>query len=120
MDDKRFIEAADCIWDKPETGLDEYNTQKVQCELFEEVDFVIEKGLSQLETSYEATWGSGSPTIGFLAEMDALEGLSQKADLNVCKPDPNMTAGQCCGHQLLGVGAIAAAVKYKEYLEINK
>ncbi|MDO5328510.1 MAG: amidohydrolase [Coriobacteriia bacterium] len=117
MDAEQFIQAADEIWDNPETGLEEYNTQDIHCKLLEEYGFEVERGISQLETSYLATWGSGGPVIAFLSEMDALEGLSQKADISEKEADPNMTAGHACGHHLLGAGVVMAAVQYKEYLE---
>ena len=55
--------------------------------------------------------------IGFLAEYDALSGLSQEGGSLEKK---ELTAGGCghgCGHNLLGAGAMAAALGVKAYLE---
>ena len=60
--------------------------------------------------------GSGKPVVGFLAEYDALSGLSQKADCPVQEPVREGGAGHGCGHNLLGAGCYAAAVALKDYL----
>src|SRR5690606_21430598 len=68
--------------------------------------------------AFVATYGSGSPVIGFLGEYDALSGLGQVP--NETSPKPNGNAnGHGCGHNLLGVGAFAAACATKNYLEEN-
>ena len=40
--------------------------------------FSVEVGTAGVPTAIKATYGSGHPTIGFLAEYDALPGLSQE------------------------------------------
>lgn len=119
MDDKVFFDAADEIWENPETGLEEFNTQKVHKKLLINAGFDVEVGIAGLQTSYVATWGKGSPVIAFIAEMDALDGMSQIADSEIQEPIKGVSAGHGCAHHLLGVGAIAAGIKYKEYLEKN-
>ena len=69
-------------------------------------------------TAFTATYqcGSGKPVVGFLAEYDALSGLSQKAGCPVQEPVREGGAGHGCGHNLLGAGCYAAAVALKDYL----
>jgi aminobenzoyl-glutamate utilization protein B len=59
-----------------------------------------------------ATYGTGRPSIGILAEYDALPGLSQDAS-----PDrterPGVTAGHGCGHSVFGTASTAAAIAAK-------
>lgn len=52
---------------------------------------------------------AASPVVGFLAEYDALAGLSQKAACPVQEPITPGGAGHGCGHNLLGTGCYAAA-----------
>ena len=55
-------------------------------------------------------WGSGKPVIGFLAEYDALSGLSQEAGSTEYHELVKGGSGHGCGHNLLGAGAMAAAM----------
>ena len=43
--------------------------------------FSVETGVAGIPTAFVATYGTGSPAIGILAEFDALPGLSQTAGL---------------------------------------
>jgi aminobenzoyl-glutamate utilization protein B len=45
----------------------------------EEEGFAVEKGLAGMPTCFVASYGSGKPVIGILAEYDALPAISQKA-----------------------------------------
>ena len=60
---------------------------------------------------------SGAPVIALLGEFDALSALSQKAGCAVREPVQGGAPGHGCGHNLLGVGALAAAVAVKELIE---
>ena len=55
--------------------------------------------------------------IGILGEFDALSGLSQEAGSTEAKPLIPGGNGHGCGHNLLGVGSLAAACAVKEWLE---
>jgi aminobenzoyl-glutamate utilization protein B len=68
-----------------------------------------------LKTGFVAEYGTGRPVIGFLAEYDALPGLSQKAQ-PFREPLVRGGPGHGCGHNLLGVGSVAAALGVKEAL----
>src|SRR6185503_19484531 len=61
-------------------------------------------------TAFVATAGSGSPTVAFLAEYDALPGLSQKAGSTAKSAVVEAGPGHGCGHNLLGTAASAAAI----------
>jgi aminobenzoyl-glutamate utilization protein B len=66
-----------------------------------------------------ATYGSGQPVIGILAEFDALPGLAQQA-----VPEKKGIAGQAgghgCGHHLFGAASVAAGVSIKKLIEEKK
>ena len=55
--------------------------------------------------------------IGILGEFDALSGLSQKAGASEPVPVTPGGNGHGCGHNLLGVGSLAAACAVKAWLE---
>ncbi len=81
--------------------------------------FSIEAGVADIPTAFIATYGSGSPVIGILAEFDALPGLSQtnKPEKEINK---NKNAGHGCGHHLFGVGSVAAGIELKKLIGQKK
>lgn len=114
-----FIEAADRIWGTPETRFATKESVKEYYRILEVEGFDIEKGVADMEHSFVATYGSGSPVIGILAEYDALDNLSQVADLAEPKPAEVGGNGHGCGHNLLGTGALTGAVGIKELIKQN-
>ena len=72
-------EVADHIWDYAELSLQEVRSAALYCEVLEKEGFHVEKGICGIETAFSASYGSGRPLIGILAEYDALSGLSQEA-----------------------------------------
>ena len=118
---KTIKQLADEIWEYAETGFEEYKSCKAMCEFLRQEGFEVEEGIADMETAYRATYGSGAPVICFLTEYDALFGMNQVADKTEYQPiTTNEDTGHGCGHHLLGTGAIAGAMKFKEYLEKNK
>lgn len=119
IDEKRDVicGVADQIWDFAELSLQEFQSAALYCQVLEKEGFRVEKGICGIETAFSASYGTGRPVIGILAEYDALSGLSQEAGSLTRK---ERTAGGCghgCGHNLLGAGALAAALGVKAYLE---
>lgn len=115
---------ADSIWSHPELSLKESYACELYCDILSEEGFELKKNISGIATSFEASFGHGHPVIGILAEYDALSGLSQKAFSAVREPrdngDTESDCGHGCGHNLLGAGALAAALGVKAYLEETK
>jgi len=110
---------SDKIWDNPETAFEEFASCDALCDALEREGFTVEKNVAGIKTAFTGTWGSGKPIIGFLGEFDALSGLSQQANTAVKTPIVDGACGHGCGHNLLGVGSVAAALATKEYLEQN-
>lgn len=108
---------SDKIWDYAETRFQEYQSVDLLCNTLEAEGFSIEKNIANISTAFIATWGTGSPVIALLAEYDALSGLSQQPGIANKTVLPNMTNGHGCGHNLLGVGSLGAAIAVKEYIE---
>lgn len=70
-------------------------------------------------TAIKATYGSGHPTIGFLAEYDALPGLSQELAAEK-KPIEGQPYGHGCGHNLLGAATLGGVLGLKAEMEEKK
>lgn len=108
---------ADKIWDYAELSLQEYESCALYCDVLEKEGFQVEKGIAGIDTAFSARFGSGKPVIGILAEYDALSGLSQKAGSTKREEIVSGGNGHGCGHNLLGAGALAAAIGVRAYLE---
>lgn len=111
-----FYNLSDTIWNCPELGLQEYQSSILLADHLEKNGFTVKKGVAGMPTAFIATYGSGQPVIGFSAEYDCLPGLSQKLK-NEKDPVIEGGPGHGCGHNLLGVGGIEAAIALKNAIE---
>ena len=114
-----YCKLSDAIWEHPEIGFQEYYAIELLQNALEKSGFTVEDGLAGIPTAFRGTYGSGSPVIGFVAEFDALAGMSQKEDCLEETPVCSGGPGHGCGHNLLAVSPLAAAVAAKDYLEVN-
>ena len=112
-----FCNISDTLWDKPELGFQEYEAAKLICGVLEENGFTVVRGVAGMPTAFTATYGSGKPHMGILAEYDALSGMSQVACTAEKKSIPGLDAGHGCGHNLFAGGSVAAAFAVKAYIE---
>lgn len=108
---------ADRIWEYAELSLQEFRSAALYCEVLRQEGFAVEQGICGIETAFSAAYGSGRPVIGILAEYDALSGLSQTGGSAVQQELVPGGTGHGCGHNLLGAGALAAALGVKHYLQ---
>jgi len=111
-----FIQMADQIWENPELAWQEFKASRLQASYLEEHGFEITWEIGKQNTAFLAEWGQGKPVLGFIGEYDALPGLSQKA-IPRKEAIVEGAPGQGCGHNLLGTGAVAAAVAVQKWLE---
>ena len=112
-----FAKLSDGIWDAAETAFQETASAAILCKALEENGFAVQRKAAGIDTAFCGTFGHGKPVIGFLGEFDALSGLSQCAGADARIPVQEGANGHGCGHNLLGVGCLAAAVGMKRYLE---
>ena len=98
-----------------EPGFLEYKSNEILIKHLEENGFTIERGVAGMPTAFVASFGSGKPVMAVLAELDALPGLSQDT---TPKNNPTIQGGygHGCGHNLIGTGALAAAVAVSKWL----
>ena len=104
------------IWDHPQVALQEEFASALLAKELEAEGFSIEWGSGQMPTAFIATWGSGSPIIGYLGEYDALPGLSQEVATEK-SPIEKGGPGHGCGHNLFGTACMASVIGLKRAME---
>jgi len=115
----KYDSMAATIWKWAEPGYMEEKTTSLMQQELSTAGFTIQKGVADIPTAFIASFGSGKPVIGILAEMDALPGLSQEP-VAERKALVNGGYGHGCGHNLFGTGSIAAAIAVKNWMRENK
>jgi len=114
---KRFEDAAVAIHEFAETAFREYKSSEYLADMLEREGFRVERGVADIPTAFVASYGSGSPVVGILAEYDALPGLSQKPGVPEQDVLVKDAPGHGCGHNLFGAGSTAAAMAMKAVME---
>ena len=106
------------LWKHPELPMMEYESAEILCKWLEENEFQVQRGLCEMPTAFRATYGSGKPIIGILAEYDGMDGLANEA-VPYCKPT-GQRAGHACLHCHIGGSNSGAAIAVKDYLKDSK
>ncbi len=112
---EELIGLSDALWGYAELALLETKSAAELADYLEGQGFTVERGVADMPTAFVATYGSGSPVVGILAEYDALPGLSYRVDSSptpLVEGDP----GHGCGHNLFGAASVGAAVAVKDVL----
>jgi aminobenzoyl-glutamate utilization protein B len=115
-----LVKAAGDIHRFAETALREKQSAELLASLLERSGFTVERGVAGMPTAFVATYGSGYPVVGFLAEYDALPGLSQESGSAKQAPVEQGGPGHGCGHNLLGTASVGAAMAMKEIMAKHK
>jgi len=104
------------IWSYAEVGMRETRSAALLQATLEQAGFSVQRGVAELPTAFVATYGSGEPVIGILAEYDALPGVGNvAAPERRPRPDGEQN-GHGCGHNLLGTASVAAAIALREVM----
>lgn len=99
------------IWSYAEPGLEETRSSKELQDWLAENGFSVRADVAGMPTAFVASYGKGKPVIAYLAEYDALLGVSQKAvPHREAREDPLIVAGHGCGHSVYGTGSTTAAI----------
>ena len=106
---------SDEIWRHAETALRETRSSKALADYAEGHGFRVTRGVAGMPTAFVAEFGRGKPVIGIMGEYDALPGISQKAQ-PVKEALEEGAPGHGCGHNLFGVGSLAAALAMKDLI----
>jgi aminobenzoyl-glutamate utilization protein B len=107
------------IWDHAELGYKEVKSTALLQQTLKNEGFTVEAGVADIPTAFVATYGSGQPVIGILAEYDALPGIAQQA-VPEKKTIEGKAGGHACGHHLFGAASVAAGVSIKKLIEEKK
>lgn len=113
----QFETAAGKINEYAETAFREHKSAKLLADMLEKNGFTVERGVADIPTAFVATYGSGYPVVGIIAEYDALPGLSQKPGVTTKDPLEPGNPGHGCGHNLFGAGSTAAAIAAKNVMK---
>ena len=89
----QLISMSHTIHENPETLFEEHKAAALLTNELEEHGFDVQRGVAGLDTAFIATYGSGEPVIGILAEYDALPKI-----------------GHACGHNLIGTWGVGAGI----------
>ncbi len=94
-----LIEVSRQIHSNPELAMEERQAAALLIDRLEEHGFQVERGSSDLETAFLASWGEGPVVIAYLCEYDALPEI-----------------GHACGHNLIATAGLGAAYGLKAAL----
>jgi len=122
-----FIEASqssyhrlsDAIWSYAELPMQETRSSALLADHLEQAGFEVERGVAGMPTAFVATAarGTGHPSIGILAEFDALPSLSQAAGRLSHTPIVKEAPGHGCTHNAMGATSVFTAVALRQAME---
>ncbi len=95
----RLIDVSHTLHDNPEITFEEHKSAELLTNELEEHGFEVQRGVAGLDTAFIATYGSGEPVVGLLAEYDALPKI-----------------GHACGHNLIATWAVGAGIALRRAL----
>ncbi len=93
---QELIELSLKIHANPELGFREEKAVGWLTDFLQRNGFQVERNIGGLSTAFRATYGSGKPVIGLIAEYDALPEI-----------------GHACGHNIIAASAAGAAIASK-------
>ncbi len=96
-----ILELEKFLYSNPEIEMEEFKAKEKFITLLQRENFTVESDIAGLPTAFVAHKSSGAgPSIGIMAEYDALPGM-----------------GHACGHNLIGAMGFGTAVVLAEMLE---
>lgn len=96
-----ILELEKFLYNNPEIEMEEFKAKEKFITLLQRENFTVESDIAGLPTAFVAHKSSGAePSIGIMAEYDALPGM-----------------GHACGHNLIGAMGFGTAVVLAEMLE---
>ena len=114
-----YRQVALSIWGFAEVGYKEVKSSALLQKTLKDNGFTVQTGVADIPTAFVATYGSGKPVIGILAEFDALPGLAQQT-ATAKTPIAGQDAGHGCGHNLFGTASVATGIELKKLLKEGK
>ena len=105
------------LWTYAETALLETRSSAFLADILERDGFEVVRDVSGMPTAFVATYGSGMPVLGILAEYDALPGVGNAVEPRRKPRADEITSGHGCGHNLFGAASVAAARALKTVMQ---
>lgn len=116
-----IVKTAQDLWKTAEISLLEVKSSAMLKKTLTENGFKLTKEKAGgVPTAFVAEYGSGKPILGVMLEYDALPGLGNAAVPQKQDREDGVTSGHGCGHNLIGAGALGAALALKDLMEQNK
>lgn len=104
------------IWETPELPMMEYEAEAALSAWLSGEGFAVERGACRIPTAFRAVWSNGQgPTIGLLAEYDALPGQGNRMAPHRASDGRN--AGHACGHNLIAGADTGAAIALRHAMK---
>jgi len=100
--ENEIIEISKKIYEFAELGSQEKRSSRLLVDSLKSHGFRVEFPYMDMLTAFRAEWGDGKPSVGILAEYDAL---------------PN---GHSCGHNLIAAWAYGTAINLKDEIKKGK
>ena len=108
------------LWKYSEVSLVELKSSNYLKKILKNNGFKLtSEGTAGVPTAFIAEFGSGKPVLGIFLEYDALPGLGNEAAPHKAPRKDGVTAGHGCGHNLIGSGALGAALTIKNLMKEN-
>jgi aminobenzoyl-glutamate utilization protein B len=105
------------LWDYAELALAETRSADLLVRKLRDAGFDVRKHVADMPTAFVATYGSGSPLVGILAEYDALPGVGNQAIAERKHRTDGITSGHGCGHNLFGAASVDGAIALKQLMK---
>jgi len=110
----------DQIFSYAELGFQEHQTSKYVTGLLERNGFRVERGVAGIPTAWVASYGSGKPVIGFIADLDGIPKASQKPGVAYQAPLVDGAPGHGEGHNAGQAVNVTAALVLKKLIDAHK
>jgi aminobenzoyl-glutamate utilization protein B len=122
IDQRRELtqQIVDSIFSFAELGFQEFDTAAYVTSILEKEGFQITRGGAGMPTAFIASWGSGTPVIGFMADIDGLPETSQKPGVAYHAPLIDGGPGHGEGHNSGQAVQVTAAIAVKRLMEKHK
>lgn len=110
-------EIVDMVFSFAELGFQETRTVAYLTGILEKEGFRVERGCAGMPTCYVASWGSGSPVVGFMGDIDGLPETSQTPGVPWEAPLIPGGPGHGEGHNSAPAVDLVAAIATKRIME---
>jgi aminobenzoyl-glutamate utilization protein B len=114
---KLVQQVVDTLFSYSELGYQEFKSSAYLTELLEKNGFKVTRGVAGMPTAFVAEWGSGSPVIGFMTDIDGLPETNQTPGVAYHKPLVEGAPGHGEGHNSGQAVNITAALVVKELMQ---